>query len=211
VGVVPVAAGSGDQNAADAAARGYLRASHADREQVINVLKAAFVQGRLAKNEFDLRVGQTLGSRTYADLAAVTADLPAATPSPPARPQAEPMRRPGRMIAAATAVYAGAWASGSVLMPHVGDSRALGLLIYGVISFGSVGYLLAWFVAVVNMIALWRVKRSGGRSTRRLGVGGQAARRLPSADSGRRLPPGDDGYWRTAEAAPIIRPRLLPT
>jgi Domain of unknown function (DUF1707) len=56
---------------------GRLRASHADREHVISTLKAAFVQGRLAKEEFDQRVGQTLRSRTYADLAAVTADLPA--------------------------------------------------------------------------------------------------------------------------------------
>jgi hypothetical protein len=54
-----------------------MRASHADREQVIDVLKAAFVQGRLAKDEFDLRVGQTLASRTCAELAALTADIPA--------------------------------------------------------------------------------------------------------------------------------------
>ena len=52
-------------------------ASHADRERVIDVLKAAFVQGRLAKDEFDLRVGQTLASRTCAELAALTADIPA--------------------------------------------------------------------------------------------------------------------------------------
>ena len=56
---------------------GHLRASHADREHVINTLKAAFVQGRLTKVEFDHRVSQTFTSRTYADLAAVTADLPA--------------------------------------------------------------------------------------------------------------------------------------
>jgi hypothetical protein len=31
--------------------RGHLRASHADREQVIGVLKTAFVQGILAKGE----------------------------------------------------------------------------------------------------------------------------------------------------------------
>jgi Domain of unknown function (DUF1707) len=60
-----------------AAGRGHLRASHADRERVVGSLKAAFVQGRLAKDEFDLRVGQTLAARTYAELAAVIADLPA--------------------------------------------------------------------------------------------------------------------------------------
>ena len=64
--------------AAAAAHRGGLRASHADREHVIDTLKAAFVQGRLTKDEFDLRVGQTLASRTYAELAEVTADIPAA-------------------------------------------------------------------------------------------------------------------------------------
>jgi hypothetical protein len=35
------------------------------------------VQGRLAKDELDLRVGQVLASRTYADLGALTADIPA--------------------------------------------------------------------------------------------------------------------------------------
>jgi hypothetical protein len=61
---------------AQAAAAG-LRASRADRERVIGLLKAAFVEGRLARDEFDTRVGQALASRTYAELAAVTADIPA--------------------------------------------------------------------------------------------------------------------------------------
>jgi hypothetical protein len=63
---------------------GRLRASHADREQAIEVLKAAFVQGRLDKHELDARVGQAFASRTYLELAAVTADIP---PDPiPANP-----------------------------------------------------------------------------------------------------------------------------
>ena len=53
------------QNQLPAAAdRGHLRASHADREQVIGTLTAAFVQGMLPKDEFDLRVGQTFAART---------------------------------------------------------------------------------------------------------------------------------------------------
>ncbi|HMG62014.1 MAG TPA: DUF1707 domain-containing protein [Streptosporangiaceae bacterium] len=55
-----------------------MRASDADREQVIDVLKAAFVQGRLHKDELDARAGQAFASQTYAELAAVTADIPAA-------------------------------------------------------------------------------------------------------------------------------------
>jgi len=53
------------------------RASDADRERVIDMLKAAFVQGRLTRDELDVRVGQALASRSHAGLAALTADLPA--------------------------------------------------------------------------------------------------------------------------------------
>jgi hypothetical protein len=51
---------------AAAASRGHLRASHGDREQVIAVLKDAFVQGRLTKDELDARVGRAFAARTGA-------------------------------------------------------------------------------------------------------------------------------------------------
>src|SRR5499433_3554404 len=93
-----------------AAARGDLRVSHADREQVIGVLKAAFVQGRLAKDEFDLRVGQAFASQTYAELAAVTADLPgglagAQPPQPPGAAGEPRIPRPGLVLTVATVLY----------------------------------------------------------------------------------------------------------
>jgi len=66
-------AGAGDEMAA---AGGYLLASHADRERVLDTLNATFAEGRLTKDEFDARVARTSGSRTYAELAAVTADIP---------------------------------------------------------------------------------------------------------------------------------------
>jgi hypothetical protein len=67
----------GGTMAVAAAGRGHLRASHADREHVIGALKTAFAAGLLAKDEFDRRVDRTLASRTYADLAAVTAGITA--------------------------------------------------------------------------------------------------------------------------------------
>jgi YVTN family beta-propeller protein len=78
--------------------RGHLQASDADREQVIGVLKAAFVQGRLGKDELTARVGQALAARTYADLAALTADLPAglAAAEPPYQPAGARAPRPVR-------------------------------------------------------------------------------------------------------------------
>ncbi len=81
-----------------AAARGRIRASDADREQVIEMLKAAFVQGRLTKDELDLRVGQTFVSRTYAELAALTADIPVGSALVPRQPKAAsvPARQPQR-------------------------------------------------------------------------------------------------------------------
>ena len=57
--------------------RGHLRASYADREHAIEMLKAAFTQDRLAKDEFEARVGQAFAARIRAELAAVTADIPA--------------------------------------------------------------------------------------------------------------------------------------
>ena len=61
-------AGRGDEVPAGMSVRRRLGASHVDRERVIEVLKAAFVQWWLDRDEFDLWVGQALASRTFADL-----------------------------------------------------------------------------------------------------------------------------------------------
>ena len=68
--------GPGDEVAAATGRPGYLRASHAERERVIDTVKAAFVQGQLTIGELDARVGQALAARTHAELAAVTAGIP---------------------------------------------------------------------------------------------------------------------------------------
>lgn len=69
-------AGPGEHGAAGAMGCGRLRASDADREQAIDTLKAAFVQGRLTRDQLAMRAGQALLSRTYAELTAVTDGLP---------------------------------------------------------------------------------------------------------------------------------------
>ena len=76
--------------AAEGRGDGHLRASHADREQVIGTLKAAFVQGRLTKDELGARVDQVYASRTYAELAEVTVDIPNELTG--ARPPRDPWR-----------------------------------------------------------------------------------------------------------------------
>jgi hypothetical protein len=72
-----VISGPRDEKAAAVAGRGHPRASRADRRQAAVVLRTAFVQGWLTKDEFDARICQARASRTYAELAAVTADVPA--------------------------------------------------------------------------------------------------------------------------------------
>ena len=93
-----MAAGPGDQMAA-AEGSGHIRASDADREQVIDVLKDAFVQGRLTKDELSVRAGLALVSRTYAELTAITADILVTIPAwlteaPPPKPDRVPARKP---------------------------------------------------------------------------------------------------------------------
>lgn len=77
-----------------AAGRDQLRAGHTDRDEVIEVLKGAFVDGRLTKDEFGARAGRALAARTRADLTALIDDLPplpawpGPAPAGPARPAA---------------------------------------------------------------------------------------------------------------------------
>jgi hypothetical protein len=52
-------------------------ASNADRERAVGVLRAGFTEGRLSQDELDERVAQAYAARTYGQLWALTADLPA--------------------------------------------------------------------------------------------------------------------------------------
>jgi DUF1707 SHOCT-like domain len=194
-----VGIGPGDELAAVTAGRGRLRASDADREQVIDALKAAFVQGLLAKDEFDRRAGQALAARTHAELAALTADLTAepiaAKPPKPARaPGRHPVLGPGRVAAAATALYAGMWVWASTT-PDGGDNPVAGPLV----CFGGIVYVLVllttMFIAVDRRAAVRQEKRSGGQLPR-----------PPSAGLDAQLPPGDHGHQRPYGPRPVQVP-----
>ena len=52
-----------------------VRASDADRDRVLDVLRAAVGDGRLTADEFDERMEAALSSRTLGELAVLTADL----------------------------------------------------------------------------------------------------------------------------------------
>jgi Domain of unknown function (DUF1707) len=202
-------AGPGDAMAAGPGGRGRLRASHADRELVVSALKAAFVQGRLTKDELDARMDLAFTARTYTDLAVLTADLPpglaAAEPLQPTRPRGEqPVVRPGRAIAMATTAYAGLCAYGLLLTPHGGDNTAALPLIFG----GFVVYLGILLICVSAILISRQDKRSSGQPPRRPNAGGPPSRGLPRAGpGGGHVPPAEPGHWPTAKAARKRRPR----
>jgi Domain of unknown function (DUF1707) len=54
-----------------------LRASDADRDAVVDRLREAAGEGRLEPDELEQRVDRALRARTYGDLSALLADLPA--------------------------------------------------------------------------------------------------------------------------------------
>jgi DUF1707 SHOCT-like domain/Domain of unknown function (DUF4190) len=67
-----------------------MRAAAADRDRTMDVLKAAYTEGRLSKPEFDERAARVLSARTYAELSSLIADLPVGAGGP-----ALPMVYPG--------------------------------------------------------------------------------------------------------------------
>jgi hypothetical protein len=91
-----------------AAANGHMRASDADRDRVVDALKAAYVYGLLTREELAACSGQALAARTYADLAVVTAVLAERRPAPtsPSRVPHPPARK--RVSGKAVALGAGA-------------------------------------------------------------------------------------------------------
>lgn len=195
----------GDEIAAAVGRRDHLRASHADREQVIDALKAAFVQGQIDKDELDARVGHAFASRTYAELAALTADIPVGpAASRPPRRAARAQARPRVHTSIKTGVCA-------IVAATMLEALSLGatwpitmLAIFAALVFGViVAGIVALPIAGVLMLESRHRKRSGRQLPPRPtpGPGGQASRRLASGASAEQFSPIDHGQQHTAEAA----------
>ena len=204
----------GDDRAARSAGRGRKRAAHADREQAVEVLKDAFVQGRVTKDEFDARVGHALASRTHADLAALTSDLPARPPA--ARPWRKPVpahaprrgnttvKNGARVIAVTTVLTASVWAGA---LSSNADNQAVATLVWA--------FTFLWFGIVFLVGSIMLEAQLKQRSSRRLppahGPGGRTSERATPADPRGHLRPGDPGRQQPAETSrtPMARPSLV--
>lgn len=186
----------GDQRAG-ADGGGRVIASQADREQVLDVLTAGFVQGRLTKDEFDQRVGRVLA--TYAELDALTADLPA-------RPAGTRLPEPAReshnrkVIQRGTAAGAGAvMAFTAVLVVVAGGSLALGLVVVP-----AVGAVVAVLLAGLLTLLSWVLEHGSGRQPSQgppIDPSDRAPQGLASADPARPSWPTRHDPRHTAEAA----------
>jgi Domain of unknown function (DUF1707) len=215
--------GPGDKTA-DGGNR-HLRASHGDREQVIDLLKAAFVQGRLAKDEFDLRVGQVLAARTYAGLDALTTDLPAGlmaarSPATARESDTKPDQEPDNKKALK------AWACATVVLPSVVVGVASMESAHSVAVSFIVAFMFACIVGVPAAAAAvvfwsWLEKRSRRETPPGPppGAGVNAAEHRASPDPARRPPQISHDQSRRAQAvrgrvprspSPAVRGRPLP-
>lgn len=160
--------GPGNEMPERAADGGHFRASQADRERAIDVLKTAFAEERLTKEAFDHRVDRALASRTYAELAAVTSDLrvsPAAVRPAAVRPAAGPVSTPARTLTKAARrsgvcmLAAFAVVGVTALTAHGENDMAIFLAFLSVIvaviaASGFLGY---------GMIDAWHEHRSRGQ------------------------------------------------
>jgi hypothetical protein len=81
---------------------GQMRASDRDRDSANTLLQTAYAEGRLTKDEYDERSGQLLRSQTYAQLQALTADLPGHFPSSIQQVQYAPVQRRTNPLAVAS-------------------------------------------------------------------------------------------------------------
>lgn len=106
----------GTEDPAAVGGGGSLRAGHDDRHRVTELLKTAFTEGRLTEEELDERTGQALAARTYAELDALTADIPGiprldGPPGSPVPSPATPTRSPSPVrywrLVRASAISAG--------------------------------------------------------------------------------------------------------
>ncbi|MFI6153370.1 DUF1707 and DUF4190 domain-containing protein [Kitasatospora sp. NPDC051170] len=129
----------GDPGSQQPAGQHGMRAGHADRDRTVDVLKAAFAEGRLSVQEYEHRHEAAAAAQTYGQLAALIADLPSGpvpgpapavqnVPStflPPPMPMPMPMPmhmpRPTNGLAIASFVFAltGIGAPVAVIAGHI--------------------------------------------------------------------------------------------
>jgi hypothetical protein len=198
--------GSGDEIAAGAAGQNWLRGPYADREQLIDALKDAFVQGRLAKDEFDLRVSKVLA--TYSELDALTADIPAGIVEAQS-PELVRQSHNKKVIQRGTAVGTGVIVAFAETLVMVDK----GSLIVGLVVVPLVGFFVSVVLAGLLTLLSWVLERGSSKQPSQgppSSTDRKASERLAPADS--TGPPRqirhDPRHTVEAARSRLLRPRL---
>lgn len=142
-----------------------MRAATADRERAVDVLKAGFAEGRLTQDEYNDRMGRAYAARTYGELTALTADLPAgALPTIWAAPQVyqppmstNSLARASMILGVAEFFSMGLTAIPAVICGHIAkrEMRLTGQRGDGLATAGLVlGYMAIIFWAVIIVLAV---------------------------------------------------------
>ena len=144
------------------------------REQVIAALTAAYIQGRLTKEEFDVRVGQALAM--YAELDALTADIPAAPPAVTARAELAREAANKKMIRQGTAGVAGLT---FVLVTVLGApfNPALAVIVAALLTF----FVTVLTAGLLTLLSWAMDRRSGAQGAGSAGGAGPAQGSAPGA------------------------------
>ena len=154
-----------------------LRASDTDREQLVDVLKAAFSEGRLDQDEYTARMEQAYSAKTYGELRGLVTDLPGPA-GPPAQVPYQytryPVVKPANSMAVASMVLGlatplfGLTAIPAVILGHKArrqirytGERGNGMALTGlVIGWAAIGL----FVLLVTVGILAAIASTGGSS-----------------------------------------------
>jgi uncharacterized membrane protein len=142
-----------------------MRAATADRERAVDVLKAGFAEGRLSQEEYNDRMGRAYAARTYGELSALTADLPAGPlPTVWAAPQVyqppmstNSLARASMILGVAEFFSMGLTAIPAVICGHIAkrEMRLTGQRGDGLATAGLVlGYMAIIFWAVIIVLAV---------------------------------------------------------
>lgn len=130
--------------------RAGMRASDADRAAVAQRLQHAVDEGRLDLSDYDERLRDTYASRTYGELAEITADLPA--------PAAVPLVKAGSTAVAKREGPGEEWRSWA-------GTAVLLITIWGITSVASGGFLFFWPMFPIGIWgAILLASALGGRS-----------------------------------------------
>ncbi|MGK4581334.1 DUF1707 and DUF4190 domain-containing protein [Kitasatospora sp. HPMI-4] len=169
----PAPAPAAQPAAAPAAGQSAMRAAHADRERTVDVLKAAYAEGRLDAEEYAQRFEVAHRARTYGELSGLVADLPAgpfvapgapgpAVPPtflPPSKPRTNPVAVTSMVLGLLAIPTVGMTAIPAVVTGHVARAQArrrgeqadgmatVGLVLGWVVTAGWIAMILAILVA----------------------------------------------------------------